>query len=267
MSDIRTQFFLLSKDIVHSITNWHFWVTLAWNDVLKQYRRSLVGPLWISLNTAIFISSFGYLGAQLFKFKVETYIPYFCSGQIIFGLISNWLTEGCATYVAAEGFLKQSSYSKLSFVLRVVFRNLLMFSHNLAVMIGVLLFFDQLHNIQWINFIMGLSMVTLVGCFLVAIIALVATRFRDVPMIVASAMQVLFFVTPVIWRSDQLNNDLRDFILYNPLATLIDIVRNPLLGHPVSTELWIASGVIFLILVPIFWVAYLLGRRRIVYWL
>jgi lipopolysaccharide transport system permease protein len=71
---------LLIDDVRGSFVSWRLWVSLGWNDIAKQYRRSFIGPIWIALNTAIFIVGFGYIGAQLFKTDLADYLPYFCAG-------------------------------------------------------------------------------------------------------------------------------------------------------------------------------------------
>ena len=68
---------LLYRDLVESLRNWRFWIFLGWNDIAKQYRRSFLGPIWITINTAVFIIAFGLVGAQLFSTPLNEYLVYF----------------------------------------------------------------------------------------------------------------------------------------------------------------------------------------------
>lgn len=262
-----SQLALLANDVAQSLRNWQFWTYLGWNDIAKQYRRSFIGPVWITLNTALFIVAFGLVGAQLFKLPIEDYLPFFCAGQILFTFLSTLINDGCLTYISADAFLKQSAYPKLAFVLRVVWRNLILLGHNLVVVIVVLLWFGGLGKVNWLEFLAGLLATTLAAGFVVALLGAIAARFRDVPMIIASIMQISFFITPVMWRPEQLTERAQWLVHLNPLASFLEILRQPLLGHSASLQAWLSVGVMLCLLGIVFVVLYRHARRRIVYWL
>lgn len=257
----------LRDDVVQSVLNWRFWTYLGWNDILKQYRRSFIGPVWITLNTAIFIVAFGLVGAQLFKISVEEYLPYFCAGHIIFSYLSTLINEGCTVYTSADAFLKQTPYPKIAFVFRVVWRNSILLAHNMVVILAVLLWSGHFAQVDWLAFLLGLAVTMLAASFVIAILGAVATRYRDIPMIVASIMQISFFVTPVIWRPEQLTERAQWLVHLNPLASYLEILRAPLLGEAASAQAWLTVLGIQAVLAVVFYVLYVAVRRRIVYWL
>lgn len=261
-----TQWQLLKKDVTDSVRLWRLWGHLGWADILKQYRRSMLGPLWISLNTALFIVLFGLIGSELFDMPVQTYLPYFCLGQIVFTFYSSLINEGCQTYIGAEAFLKQTPYPKSAFVLRVVWRNFLMFLHNVPLALGVLWWSGGIGDIRILWLLPGIALTLLAGTLTVAILGAVAARFRDVPMLVGSLMQIAFFVTPVIWRADQLSESARRVVLFNPLASYLDLLRLPMLGQAPSQSALVMASAAVGVLAALWLVVYLTARRRIVYW-
>lgn len=258
---------LLWEDIKGAVQAWEFWIYLGWNDIARQYRRSFVGPLWITVNSAVFIVAFGLIGAQLFKIDIYDYLSYFCVGHIFFGFCSMILNEGCLTYINAAAFLKQTSYPKMVFVLRVVWRNLILLAHNFLVVIGVLIWSGRFGNIIWLDFAAAMCVVAAGSILAVAILGALAARFRDIPMMVTSLMQIAFFLTPVIWRSEQLTERARFLVVWNPLAAYLDIVRRPLLGETAISASWDMAVAATLCQAILFVMLYLFARRRIVYWL
>ena len=88
------------QDITESVGQWRLWLHLGWNDIATQYRRSFLGPLWITLSTGLFIIAFGMLGSQLFGFDIRTFIPYFAAGFILFTFLSSLMTDA---YVGFQG--------------------------------------------------------------------------------------------------------------------------------------------------------------------
>lgn len=267
-TSLPNQWTLLARDIVLSLHAWRFWMYLAWNDIAKQYRRSFIGPVWITLNTAIFIVAFSLVGAQLFKLPVQEYLPYFCTGHILFSFLSQLINEGCQAYISADAFLKQTPYPKLAFIFRVVWRNLIMLAHNFVVITFVLVWSGHAFRILWLELLVATIAVLLVSTLITALLGALSARFRDIPMIVTSLMQILFFITPVIWKPDQLTERAQTWIVhFNPLAALLDIMRAPLLGSSASYQSWILVFATLMVLTTCFVALYYFTRRRIVYWL
>jgi lipopolysaccharide transport system permease protein len=104
----------------------------------------------------------------------------------------------------------------------------------------------------------------------VIILGIVSARFRDVPQIVSSMLQLLMFLTPVFWVPDVLTQQAvparTRFILYNPLAQMLDVLRLPLLGgRPASGTCWFLLD-LTLLTVAVAAILYATQRRRIVYW-
>lgn len=259
---------LLWRDIRQSFMSWRFWIYLGWSDIAKQYRRSFIGPVWIALNSALFIVAFGFVGAQLFKLPIQEYLPYFCAGQVIFTFLSTLITDGCQTFISADAFLKQTPYPKIAFVLRVIWRNLIMLAHNMVVVLAVLAWSGHLLEVSWLTFFVALITTLAIAVLAVAIVGALSARFRDIPMIVTSIIQISFFVTPVMWRPDQLTERAKLWIVtLNPLAALLEILRAPLLGQTASQQAWFMTISLMLGLLISFVLLYLYARRRIVYWL
>lgn len=241
---------------------------LGWQDLLRQYRRSFLGPAWIAINTAIFTAAFGWIGAQLFSQDIRTYIPYFCLGNIFFGFLTSTFNDGCRTYMDAAPFLKQSSYPKFAFVFRIVWRNLLLLAHQIPLIIAVLFVGDLLSGALWHLWLAGLLIATISAVFIVALLGLISTRFRDLPMIVSSVLQIAFFITPVIWQPSLLSKAPSGFITaFNPLAAWLELMRAPLMGQVPQAAAWWTAWLCLGSLAVVCTLTYLLARRRINYWL
>ena len=51
----------------HGLALWPLWVRLGWNDILQRYRRSMLGPFWLTASMAIMVIALGVLYAELFN--------------------------------------------------------------------------------------------------------------------------------------------------------------------------------------------------------
>src|SRR5262249_61864052 len=67
-------------------------------------------------------------------------------------------------------------------------------------------------------------------------LGIVCARFRDVPPAIVNITQLVFLVSPVLWRPDDVPQSLQLVADVNPLSHFLAIVRNPLLGPAVPIE-------------------------------
>jgi homopolymeric O-antigen transport system permease protein len=257
----------ITKDLVHGLSAWRIWVLLGTNDIRQRYRRSTLGPFWITASIAVMVIGLGIMYSAIFNLPIHEYLPYVAAGFVAWSLISGMITEGCTTFLEAEGYAKQLTLPLSVYVLKTLFRNLFTFAHNLIIVPVVWLIF--LVPIGWASllFIPGLFLVALNGFWMMLLIGTLSTRFRDLPQIVSSVMQVIFFLTPIMFRSDQLPTVGRIAMQLNPFAALLALVRDPLIGRiPTAFDYELVIGLLLVgwaIALPI----YGRYRTRITYWL
>lgn len=104
-------------------------------------------------------------------------------------------------------------------------------------------------------------------CWIALLLALLSARFRDVPQLVANVVQVLFFLSPVLWKADMLTPEKRFIADFNPFYHLIELVRGPLLGGPINLTNWVVSlALLFLGSLATFYL-FAKFRSRVPYWL
>src|SRR5690349_6821260 len=94
-------------DIVSGALLWRLWGRLGWNDILQRYRRSLLGPFWLTASMAIMVVALGVLYAEIFKIPVDKLMPYLSVGLVIWTLISSFLTEAGTLFTSSESYIKQ----------------------------------------------------------------------------------------------------------------------------------------------------------------
>jgi len=241
------------------------WGTLAWYDIVLRYRRSLLGPLWITLSMGAMLLGMGPLYAALFGVPLARFYPHLALGIIFWNFLSASINDGCQVFIAAAPYLKQGAVPRSVFVWRSLARQLFFLAHHLVLYLPVALWAGLSWSPQMLLVLPGLLVVIINLHALSITLGLLSARFRDVPNIVASSLQLLMFLTPVFWFPEKLPERSR-FILYNPLAQLLDILRLPLLGG------FPAPGTVrFLLYFTVLNVAVaalLYGRlrRQVVYW-
>jgi ABC-type polysaccharide/polyol phosphate export permease len=241
---------------------------LGWQDIKKSYRRSVFGQVWITIGMSVTIAAIGLVFGTIFGSPMEVFLPYLASGIISWALITGILNDGANTFIAAEGMIKQISINKLVYLLRVVWRSIIISAHNMVIFPVVLLIFAVWPGRAILLWPIGVALAVFSLSGAALILGILSIRYRDVPNIVNAALTVAFYSTPVIWMRENVgDNPLVDAMVnLNPLYHLLSIMRLPLIGQYPSAETWIwalISGLLFWAIALTLFRKY---QNRIAYW-
>lgn len=255
-------------DFKQGLQKWRVWLLLAYHDIKVRYLRSILGPFWITLSMAITVYSMGYLYGHLFRVDLPQYYPYIVSSMLTWTLISTVLIELTDVFMSYQGQIKEIKLPYSLYIHRVIARNIIIFFHNVIVLIPIyIIFYDTAKiNYNTLLVIPGLMIIYINAFIYGMILAIFGSRFRDVSQIIKSIMQVIFFVTPVMWTPAILSEHSRPYVNLNPFYAFLELVRAPLQGNmPSLCNLAIATliSIIGFILCARLFILY---RARIIYW-
>ena len=253
------------QDLYQGLLRWELWSTLAWNDIRQRYRRSVIGPFWLTISMGMMVGGLAYLYAGLFNQDIHQYLPYVATGLIIFGLISSLITDASTVFITGSRAILQIKAPISVYLYQMVWRNLIIFGHNMVIYVVILLAFRTAPHWVVLLSVIGVFLTALFGVWIGIVLGAISARFRDVPPIVGTVVQVVFFLTPIFWRPEQLP-DRALFVKMNPFYHLVEVVRFPLLGQAPPLSTWVAIvglNVVGAIVALFFFAKY---RARIAYW-
>ncbi|MBB4361479.1 ABC-type polysaccharide/polyol phosphate export permease [Bradyrhizobium sp. CIR18] len=257
-----------AEDLWLGLFKRELWGRLGWLDVKRRYRRTTIGPFWTSITLAIYTFSVGFVGAALWHQDIFEYLPFLVSGMVVWMLVSSIAMESCNMFIAGQALFRniRFEYSILAYAL--VWRNFLVLLHNFVVyFLVVVALKPSLLSFTLLLVFPGLALVILNGVWISLFLGLVCLRFRDVPQLVSSAIQISMLVTPLFWPADTLTGMRRIlFVESNPLYHVIDVVRGPLVGRVPGA---ISYVVMIVMCIGGWWLTYAMFkrfRRRIAYW-
>lgn len=259
---------LAVNEILAQVTRPDRWGTLALMDISLRYRRTVIGPLWITLTLAATIASVGTVYATLFKQNIAGFLPLFAVGLIVWTLIATTLQEGSGIFVASGHLIKAVPAPLIVHVLQMIARNVLIFAHHLVIVI--LLYIVMPWPLHWDMLLAVPGFAILLVVLLGGSVALgmLCARFRDIGSAIVSGLQFIFFLTPIIWTEDAVRGTAFHWLIRaNPFATLLDLVRRPLLSLPTDAEQWLLGVFYAAVACAIGLGCYARYRHRVAYWL
>lgn len=259
------QILIALRDFVKAASQYRVWLHLGLLEVKQRYRRSILGPWWISLSMLIFISVMGKIYSRLFTQNLNEYIPFFTAGFLLWSFLSSCIIESTDLFKMNSGFIKQIKLPYNIYVLKFLTRNLVILAHNFVVYLLVIGLFHINPGWTVLWAIPALLLLILNIYWISFFIALLSTRFRDMVPIVTSCMQILFFVTPVSWMPKLLDANSM-IVKFNPFVYFIEIVRSPLLGHACPLSIWAINIGIAFVGLAITMSVFSSSRARIPFW-
>lgn len=256
---------LALADIVSGLRAYELWSTIGWHDIRQRYRRSVVGPFWITISMAAMIVGISYMYSGLFDQQFFHYISYVAMGIIVFTLIATIVNEAADVFISSARIILQTKVPFSVYVYRMIWRNLLFFAHNFILYCLLVLFGFVSIGPQALLAAVGLFFIAFNGVWIGLVLGPLSARFRDVPPIISSFMQLAFFLTPVFWRPEQMQGR-QALVLLNPLYYMVEMVRMPLLGQMPTPFMWAMSLAMCGVGVIVGIVFFARYRRRIAYW-
>ena len=253
------------EDLATGFARWRLAAALARLDIRNRYRGSVLGPFWLSLSTAVMVVALGLLYSTLFSMPLDEYLPYLAVSLIVWNLVSQVVTEGCASLTSAEGVIRQLTLPYTVHALRCVFRNAAAAAHSLPLILVVFLFFGHVPGPEALLAFAGLALVAANAFSLAIVLGMVCARFRDIPPIVGSVLQLAFFMSPVLWKPELLG-DMQAWLPLNPFYVLMEVVRGPLVEGGGPAEVWAAAIGFTLLSCALSFAFFVRFRGRIAFW-
>jgi ABC-type polysaccharide/polyol phosphate export permease len=256
----------IGSDLYRGLRAWRLWTMLGWNDIRLRYRRSVLGPFWMTLSMAVFIVTLGLIYSRIFHAELRTFLPYIAAGFVTWTFMSTTISESCSAFLESEAVIRQIRLPFSAFMMRVTWRNFIVLLHTIILIVPIWMIFGVVPWDTMLLAIPGLALVYITQVWFGLVIAILSTRYRDVPQIVQTGLQVMVFATPIMWPVSTLGDN-RLVADLNPAFHLIELIRGPLTGNlpaPLSWEVGIALALLGPVLAGIL---FRRSARRIVYWL
>ena len=255
------------EDLKQSIQSPAAWWVISKQQVLSKYRRTILGPWWITLQRLFFIAGLSLLFGTLLGRDIADFIPYVAIGFIVFSVLVSSLNTSATLITANISVLKNSAMPVSILNFRFISTTLIQLGHDLVAVAITLLVLHRDWSEAALLSVLGLALV-LINAFAISFwVAPLAARFRDLAPLIQTLSSVFMFITPIFWYPDDLAASQRNLLTaWNPFAYLLEIVRSPILGDAVSPLSWISAISFTLVNLALGFYAFSFSRQRLRYW-
>ena len=219
------------------------WFALSRQAIKVNYRRTTLGPFWISIQQIAFVLGISLLYSQLFKISPSEIVPIAAYGVILWSLITSLVLGAASNFIEQAQSIKSSTLPFAFYVFYSVSQQFLVFLHSAVVVVPLAFIFDTTpRTVCLLTVPLAIIVAILNGFSLGLWLGPLCARYRDVSVAIPALIQIALFLSPIFWSPTLLGG--RDWIInYNPIAWMIETFRAPILGGDMRIDLWVRLAI------------------------
>lgn len=223
----------LFSDIRGSLRNPEFWLYSSWLDILTKYRRTRFGLWWALIPTAVFVVVLGAVYGQLMSLELDIYIPFLCIGYMLWRFLTHVLNDSAGVFRSHLAYIQQGRVNLVDYLFRVFAKAAFYFVVSLPVLVGIYAWSASAQMLDLWTMLVTMPLFAICVFVIGGHVAFLAARFPDVTELINTVLIFGFLLTPILWHPDQApgGNILHWLMRINPAFHLLEVVRQPALGH------------------------------------
>ena len=217
----------------------------SWRDIKVRYKQTLLGVIWVIfqplVTTLIFTVFFGNLA------KIPSgdmpYPLFVLTGLVFWNYFSNSVTHAANSMVENESIIKKVYFPKIILPLSSLLTGFIDFLINLSLLFLFAIATGHIPNLKILYLLPFSLLVTIfssagLGLFLASI----NVKYRDVRYILPFFIQILLFISPVIYPLSILSPSHKIYMAFNPMSGAVEAARGIFSGTPPDFSLMIVSA-------------------------
>ena len=205
----------------------------VWRDIKVRYKQTAVGALWAVFKPLIAMLIFTFFFGRFAKMPSDgvPYPVFVYIGLLLWNYFSFGLTLSSGSMVGNAGIIQKIYFPRLIAPFSSSLVGLVDLAVASVILIGIMFYYHYIPNMIGILYLPLLIFITFLssvglGCFLAA----VNVKYRDVRYVVPFFIQMMMFLTPVIYPVSMLGDKFKWVMALNPMAGVIETARGTLLG-------------------------------------
>lgn len=213
----------------------YFWLSLVRMDLRTRYRRSVLGVGWSLLQPLLMSGILCVVFSNFLKVSAKEYVPHLLTGMVTWNFILGCALQGCQSFFQGESYIRQCPLPIGIYPLRTAIGALFHLTMGLIVLTLVAsVTLGPPSPLAFLSLLPTLLLLFIFGWSLAVIFGSSNVFFQDTQHLAEVGFQILFYLTPIIYRLEDLGgHPLAWIVNLNPIVPLLQLVRAPLIQHTV----------------------------------
>lgn len=267
IAPVVLQFRQAIQDLYGSLREWNLWYVLGIAEMRQRYRRSVLGPFWITLTVGTQAFTMGYLLSYLFQTAVSRQVPYICISLVTWTYITGAISDGASCFPNHSNSILQVKRPLSMYIMLLLWRNMIIYTHTVIVYFIVAPIFGIFPSATYLWAPLGLALLVLNMGWMSLVVGIIAARYRDMPLLITNLFTILVWLTPVYYELSSLGHLGTLIIGLNPLTHLMEVARAPFLNQVPPLSSWITVSFVTVFGWMMALALFARTRSRVPYWL
>ncbi len=214
--------------MLHSLWNYRGFVASSIRRELRmRYAGSALGAAWQILSPLALILIYTIVFAELMRTRLTGvedrfgYAIFVCSGLLAWNMFAEILLRSQGMFVEHANLLKKASFPRICLPVIVVGSAVSNFGIVYGVFLTLLLVSGRFPGPVFLSAVLPLALLALLGAGIGTLLGTVHVFFRDVGQVVGIVLQLLFWLTPIVYPLTALPNQYAQWIAYNPITPIV----------------------------------------------
>ncbi|MDP3043282.1 MAG: ABC transporter permease [bacterium] len=236
----------------------------TWRDIKVRYKQTVIGVLWAIFQPfmtmvvfSVFFGKFAQMPSDGIPYPIFVY-----TGLLLWQFFSSALSETSNCLISNQAIITKVYFPRLILPISSVATKLVDFAIASVILVGLMAYYNYLPNLAGLLIIPLLLLITFMASVgLGLFLASINVKYRDVRYALPFFIQMLLFVTPVIYPAS-IAGKYSWILAINPMTGVIKAARSAILGGaPINWELLAISGVTCFVLL-VFGIIYFKKTER-----
>lgn len=221
---------------------WDLILVLTQKEIKVKYKNSILGYLWSVLHPLSMALVFYFAFKFVMKIPIENFTLYLITGLFPWQWFSNSVASSCMSLLGNASLIKKVNFPRYFVPLSNVLNDAFHFVVSLPIIFGFVIYYKIHPSFSWIY---GIPLL-LISQFLITfgfalIVASVNLFFRDLERIVSIGLNILFYLTPIIYTVELVPEKFKSYFLLNPLFGVIEGWHNLFMKGIFDLNLYLVS--------------------------
>lgn len=224
-------------------------------DFTATYKQTILGPLWLFIGPLLTIYTYTFVFGNIARISTNN-IPgplFYLAGTTLWSYFQQCFTTTSGTFVTNARIFGKVYFPRLASPVSSIISNLIKFAIQIVVLVIMLVYYAlakdfHIHITPYL-LLFPLLVVMMAGIGLgVGILASsLTTKYRDLQMLFNFGISLLMFASPVIYPLSAVPAKYKTFLLYNPIAPIIETFRFSLFGQGTFSINALAYSFVFMV--------------------
>jgi len=234
-------------------------LVLTTKEIKVKYKSSFLGYLWSLLHPLSMAVVFYFAFKFVMKIPIENFTLFLISGLFPWQWFSNSLASSATSLLANSSLIKKVNFPRYFIPLSLVLNDAFHFVVSLPVIIGFVFFYQIPITPSWIY---GVPLL-MINQFLITyglslMVSSINLFFRDMERLIMIGLNILFYLTPIIYDVSLVPERFRNYFLFNPLFGVIEGWHNLFLKGFID---WRLYGISLIQSLAIFFIGFLVFKK------